>query len=268
MNGNVTVSVRSVLATGLILIGLVVAYLLGNAGGGAAPARAADQPAAAPTATVAANRTLTMVGKGQATAVPDQLVFALAVGATRPDLETALNSASTTMERVLTALAPFGVKRADVQSTGLSMYPVYDYHSSAPPTLRGYRVSQRASVLVKDLKQGGRAVSAAVSAGSNAARVNDIKLRVGDPEAVMKQARDAAVAEATAKAEQYAAAAGQELGQVLTLREVTTSNRSANQNSYGALDGLMRSADAPKAVPIRAGKQDLGVTVRVVWELA
>ena len=36
----------------------------------------------------------------------------------------------------------------------------------------------------------------------------------------MEEARDAAVAEATAKATQYAEASGQELGDVLTLREV------------------------------------------------
>ncbi|MCW2793690.1 MAG: hypothetical protein JWO76_2788 [Nocardioides sp.] len=265
MNGNVTISIRSILATGVVLIGLVTAYLLGDAGGGG-EARAADQPVVA--SATAADRTLTMVGKGQATAVPDQLVFALAVGATRPDLETALDSASRTMDRVLAALEPYGVKRADVQSTGLSMYPVYDYHAYSPPTLRGYRVSQRASVLVKELKMGGRAVSAAVAAGGNAVRVNDIKLRVGDPEAVMEQARDAAVAEATAKATQYAEATGQELGEVLTLREVTTSNRSANQNRTYELDGLMRTSSAIKAMPIRAGKQDLGVTVQVVWEFA
>lgn len=263
MNGNVTVSMRSILATGLVLMGLVVAYLLGNAGGGGEPARAALLPAAAPAASP--NRTLTMVGKGQATAVPDQLAFALAVGATRPDLETALDSASTTMDRVLAALEPYGVKRADVQSTGLSMFPVYDYHSYGPPTLRGYRVSQRASVLVRELKQGGRAVSAAVSAGGNAVRVNDIQLKVGDTEAVMKKARDAAVAEATAKAEQYAAATGQDLGEVLTLREVSTSNRSANRTPTYQLGGMMDSARAVAPMPVRAGRQDLGVTVQVVW---
>nr|WP_246416640.1 SIMPL domain-containing protein [Nocardioides luti] len=206
-----------------------------------------------------------MVGKGEASAVPDELSFALAVGATRDDLETALADASRTMDRVLGSLTAYGVAKADVQTTGLSMYPVYDYHSYGPPTLRGYKVNQRARVLVKDLKQGGKAVSAAVAAGGNAVRVNDIRLQVGDPDAVMAKARAAAVKAATAKAEQYAAAAGQDLGDVLTLKEVTTSNRSALTNTY-ELNGLMDRAAAALPVPIRAGKDDLGVTVQVVWE--
>lgn len=266
MNSNVTVSVRSIVATGVVLMGLLTAYLLGDAGGTQA-AQAADQPSAVQPVAAAARRTLTMVGEGEATAVPDQLTFALAVGATRPDLETALDAASRTMAKVLATLTPYGVKRADVQTTGLSMYPVYDYHAYAPPTLRGYRVSQRAAVLVKELKQGGRAVSAAVSAGGNSVRVSDINLKVGDPEAVMKKARDAAVAQATAKAEQYAAAAGQELGEVTTLREVGSSNRSAVAPQPYATYNLARTATMDlAALPIRAGKDDLAVTVQVVWE--
>lgn len=266
----VAVSVTSVVLTALVLLALVAAYLLGNTGEGGATAQAANQQPAAQPAAADSRRTLTMVGKGQATAVPDQLTFAVAVSATRADLETALDDASRITGRVLSALTPYGVKRADVQTTGLSMYPVYDYHSYSPPTLRGYRVSQRAVVLVKELKQGGKAVSAAVAAGGNAVRVNDILLKVGDPEAVMKKARDAAVAQATAKAEQYAAAAGQELGEVLTLREVSSSNRSAiRDQSYNAQYGMLRgSADLATVLPIRAGKNDLGVTVRLVWEFA
>jgi uncharacterized protein YggE len=171
------------------------------------------------------------------------------------------------MARVLAALTPYGVRRADVQTTGLEMYPVYDYHAYAPPTLRGYRVSQRAAVLVRELKQGGRAVGAAVAAGGNAVRVNDIRLQVGDPEAVRAKARDAAVSEATTKAEQYAAAAGQELGDVLTLREVTVSDRSAVAPQPGYLD-QGRAADLTAAVPVRAGRDELAVTVQVVWEFA
>lgn len=269
MKRNVTVSVRSlvtgVAATGVLALALVTAYLLGSAGGGGSPARAAA-PQESTAGTMPA-RTLTMVGRGTAVAVPDQLSFALSVGVTRTELETALADASRTMARVLAALTPYGVQRGDVQTTGLSMFPVYDYHSSGPPTLRGYRVQQRAAVLVKDLEQGGKAVTAAVDAGGNAVRVRDIRLKVGDPEAVLEQARDAAVAQAQAKAEQYAAAAGQELGDVLTLREVGSAKRATIRSGVMNLDAVYGRA-AKAALPVRAGKRDLAVTVQVVWEFA
>ena len=261
----VTVSVRGVLLAVVVALALLSAYLVGNAGNGGTPAQAAAPVASA---SDTHRRTLTMAGTGEGTAVPDQLSFDLAVGLMRPDLDTALADTSRVMDRVLASLQGLGIAKGDVQTTGLSMYPVYDYHQYSPPTIRGYRVSQRATVLVKELKQGGRAVSTAVATGGNVVQVSNIRLRVGDPDAAMKKARDAAVAEARTKAEQYAAAAGQELGDVVTLREVSAPRRSdvvdgyLLQNARGAMD-----LAGTKAMPIRTGKDELLVTVRVVWQL-
>ncbi|GAB3195005.1 SIMPL domain-containing protein [Nocardioides hungaricus] len=260
MNGNVTVSVRSILVAALVALALVVAYLLGGGSGGGVPAQAAEQqsePGGTP-------RQLTMTGTGEATAVPDQLSFDLAVTLKRTDLDEALSAASATMDRVLGVLADQGVARGDVQTTGLSMSPVYDYSSYAPPVLTGYRVTQRASVLVRDLKEGGAAVSAAVDAGGNDVRVGGLRLLVGDESAVMAKARDAAVAEATAKAEQYAEASGQSLGDVLTLQEVRA--KPVPTPVYATRDALS-SAAYSKALPIRAGKEKGSVTVKIVWAL-
>ncbi|WP_243059904.1 SIMPL domain-containing protein [Nocardioides sp. SR21] len=256
-----TVSVRSILVTVVVVLALLVAFLLGGAGGGGTPAQAddGDQPDAEQP------RILTMTGSGDASAVPDQLSFDLGVTVVRDDLEAALAAASTTMDRVLATLADQEVAKGDVQTTGLSMSPVYQYHQYDPPTITGYRVAQHATVIVRDLKRGGAAVTAAVGAGGNDVRVGDIKLLVGDTDAVMKRAREAAVAEATAKAEEYAAASGQALGDVLTLREVRV--KPVPTATY-ARAGYLARDEAVATVPIRAGKETGTVTVQVVWALA
>ncbi len=111
-----------------------------------------------------------------------------------------------------------------MQTTGLQMHPTYEYHDYSPPVLTGYRVTQRAQVTVRELAEGGKAVSAAIESGGNGVRATDLRLGISDPEAALAKARDAAVEAATAKAEQYAAATGQSLGDVLGLREVTSSS--------------------------------------------
>ena len=257
---SVTVSLRTLLVALLVAVALVAGYLLGGAAD--PPAHAADQG----TSDGAQPRQLTMTGKGEASAVPDQLSFALAVEVTRPDLDEAFASAGASMSRVLAELGDHGVGKGDVQTTGLSMHPVYDYHSSGPPTLRGYRVAQRARVLVDDLKRGGAAVSAAVEAGGNDVRVSDLRLLVGATDEVMAQARAAAVEEARTKAEQYAAASGQTLGGVVTVREVRSRplpTPLAQVTAYRA-----GYAGDLAAMPIRAGRDEAAVTVRIVWELA
>jgi uncharacterized protein YggE len=256
MNRSVTLSAKGVLVALVAALALVVAYLLGN-GGGTAQA-AAEKPATGHA------RTLVMTGTGRTVGVPDELSFSFSVGLVRPDLRTALAAANASMNRVLAALAGSGVKSSDVQTTGLSMNAVYDYHVSSPPTLRGYRVSQRAEVLVRDLADGGSAVTAAVNAGGNDVRVGHIGLRIADPEALLAKSRAAAVKEATAKAQEYADATGQTLGSVMSLREVHASAPAVRRLTFSA-----DSASALKgALPIRAGKDKLAVTVRIVWSFA
>jgi hypothetical protein len=266
MDSKVTVSVRSVLLTGLVLMALVTAYLLGSTGDGAvtAPAQAAEQPAAA---APDGQRLVRMVGSGEATAVPDQLTFSLAVTAKRTDLDDALADSSASLRRVLTRLEGLGVERRDVQTTGLSMNPEYDYPSYGPPVLTGYRVTQRARVLVDELADGGRAVAAAVDAGGNGVRVSGIRLQVSDPDAVLEKARDAAVAAATAKADQYAEATGQDLGEVLSIREVGTRTSGTRDLAYKAQYGGLTAAVDRMALPVRAGRDDLTVRIEVTWAL-
>ncbi|MGH3334862.1 MAG: SIMPL domain-containing protein [Nocardioides sp.] len=260
MRGDVTVSVRSILLAGLVGLGLVTAYLLGRQGDAVStPASAATQDQ-----DTRQDRRMAMVGTGEASAVPDQISFTLTATARRLDLDDAMTASSATMRRVLAELEDHGVEKADVQTTGLSMHPEYEYHAYEPPTLVGYRVTQRARVDVDELSRGGAAIAGAVDVGGNGVRVSGIRLGISDPDRLMGQARDAAVESATAKAEQYAAATGQSLGDVVSVREIgQPAQRYQPQYAYR---GVLDAAELAKALPIRAGKDDLEVRIQVVWE--
>jgi uncharacterized protein YggE len=262
MDRKLTVDVKSILIAALVLLGLVVAYLIGSADDGpgtrAAAAEEVDRP----------DRTVVMTGTGKASVVPDQLSFTVAVNVTRPDVSDAMGESNRIMARVLASLKDYGVTKKEMQTTGLSIDPVYRYYNYAPPEITGYRVGQSARVTVKDLAQAGKAITATVRAGGNAVRVRSINLGIGDRDAVLDEARDLAVLQATEKAEQYAEATGQELEEVLSLKEV----RATQPRTYPAWQGayeLSRALDTvSKAVPIRAGEEELTVRVRVVWSFA
>src|SRR5690349_24777542 len=133
MDRSVTVSVKGMLVASVVALALLVAYLLG-AGSSSAQASPTGTGTAADTSEP---RTLVTTGTGRTVGVPDELTFSLSVGLVRPDLNTALADANATMTRVLDSLDRLGVRTSDVQTTGLSMHAVYDYHSYGPPTLRG-----------------------------------------------------------------------------------------------------------------------------------
>jgi uncharacterized protein len=260
MRGNGTVSVRSILLAGLVGLALVTAYLLGARGDVvSAPASAAPEERAG-------QRLMTMVATGEASAVPEQISFTLTASARRLDLDDAMAASSATTRRVLTELADHGVEKDDVQTTGLSMHPEYRYHAYDPPTLIGYRVTQRARVEVDELTRGGPAISAAIAVGGNGVRVSGIQLGMADPDGLLKKARDAAVQSATVKAEQYAAATGQSLGEVVSIRELGRPPQRYQPQSVFAGRALA-DGELAKALPIRAGKDDLQVRIQVVWAL-
>jgi uncharacterized protein len=264
MHGEVTVSVRSVLLAALVVMALVTAYLLGGQGDGvtaAASAAPQDQDDRQ------GRRVVTMVGTGEASAVPNQVSFSLTATAQRLDLDAAMNASSATMRRVLAALGDHGVEKSDVQTTGLSMNPVYEYHTFDPPTLVGYRVTQRATVQVDELTRSGPAIGAAVEVGGNGVRVSNIRLGISDPDALLAKARDAAVRSATDKAEQYAAATGQSLGDVINVREVGRPAPRYQAMELGYPAAALRDASLDKVLPIRAGEDELDVRIQVVWAL-
>ena len=255
---------RTITLTAVAVLALLLAYLIG----------ARDEARPTPVAPVAAGTatsdlgTITMTGSGEVVAVPDQMTFKVAVTKLAPDVAKAMDQASRTMGRVLAALDRAGVERKDTESTGLSVNPEYRYVSYAPPQLTGYRVRQSMSVLVTELRDGGRAIADAVAAGGNAVRVSGIGLRIGDQDALLAEARSQAVEDATAKAQQYAEATGQPLGQVLTVREGSQPGRTVRPQA----DLVRGYASADKAaelrsVPIRAGSRDLEIKVTVVWAL-
>lgn len=260
MDRKLTVDVKSILTAGLVLLGLVVAYLIGSADDGpgtrAAAADEVDRP----------DRRVVMTGTGKASVVPDQLSFTVSVNVTRPEVSDAMGESNRIMARVLASLKDYGVTKKEMQTTGLSIDPVYRYYNYAPPEITGYRVGQSARVTVKELAEAGKAITATVRAGGNAVRVRNINLGISDRDAVLAEARDLAVEQATQKAGQYADATGQELGDVLSLKEVRATqprNYSYFQNGY-AERGVMDAA-LSKAVPIRAGEENLSVTVQVMW---
>ena len=252
--------VRSLALGAAAALTVVSAYAVGSSQADATAA--VTGPRAVSASEDAHTRTIALQGTGESTGVPDQLTFRLSVRAKADDVTTALDDASTSMRRVLGALDRADVRRRDVRTTGLSVRPDYDYSASGPPVLTGYVATQSVLVLVRELRDSGAAIAAATEAGGNAVRLSGVGLRIGDRDELLAEARDAAVAQARAKAEQYAAATGQALGPVLSVREVRARGGSPVQLDYGRA-----ALDTAAAVPIRAGSEDVKVTVAVVWEL-
>ena len=76
----------------------------------------------------------------------------------------------------------------------------------------GYTAYQNLSVTVRDAALVGALVDAFAGVAGNALTIDHIGFDVADPQPLLARARESAFADARAKAEQYAALAGRELG--------------------------------------------------------
>jgi uncharacterized protein YggE len=206
---------------------------------------------------------ITVQGQGQSEGTPDVMRLSLSVDVTRPTIQDALDASNSAVAKVMSALRNNGVAQRDIQTTGLSIDPVYAYPKNAAPRLRGYHVENSVQVKLRNLKNAGKTIAASATAAGNAVRIDGISFDLQDNVALLKSARDAAMTDAKTKAEQYAAASGRRLGKVV----VITEQQQPSYPVFAAAPSLLGSTGA-SSVPIAAGVQQVTVVVTVVYEFA
>lgn len=253
------------LAAAAVAGAVAVGGYLGTGGSAAASSTRGSTPpvTSAPAAGAAAGNTVTVDGTGKAAGAPGALDLQLEVQVTANDAAAALSSASSAMTRVQQSLRSSGVKSADLQTSGVSLQPNYDYgNNGGSPRLTGFVADESLLATLRSVSSAGATINAVVRAGGDAVRIDGVQLDLGPNSALMSEARASAFADAKAKAEQYAGLAGRSLGAVLSVTETAPATQ---PQPYGGLTPAASAAGA--AVPVQPGTQSVSVDVQVVWAL-
>jgi uncharacterized protein YggE len=216
------------------------------------PAQAVD-PATAP------EHTISVSGIGRITTVPDVADVRVGVTVTRTKVRDAQAAAATAMTAVLAALRTAGIADKDIQTTSLSLQPVYDYSSNGtPPRLTGYQIVNAVQATVRKLDTISDVIDGALAAG--ATTLDGITFRVDDPAAAEAQARDAAMKDARAKADALARAAGVSITGVASISEQSGSVPVPVPYLAGGA-----ALDKAASTPIAVGTNEVDVSVSVVY---
>ncbi|MDZ4763122.1 MAG: SIMPL domain-containing protein [Chloroflexota bacterium] len=204
--------------------------------------------------------TITVTGAGSASGEPDTAFLQLGVERLDADLGVAFSETGTVMRAVIDAVVALGIDRADIQTTGINVYPQDRYDASGANPTRAFQVSNVVQVKVRDVSQVEAVISAAVAAGANT--LYNLTFGIEDSTALAAQARLDAVADGRARAEQLAAALGVTVGRPLAIREVIGGNV---PSPY--MGGGMAMADMAAAQPVSQGQLSIGVTVEITFAL-
>lgn len=210
--------------------------------------------------TTTTQRTVTVVGTATIKSAPDEAVISLGVQTQAATAQGALNQNAERMVAVLQALFSQGIGKDDIATSYVSLYPTY---GNTGMEITGYQAANQVDVTVREMDKVGAVIDASVEAGANLS--SGISFRLSDQNQGVNEALQAAVADARSKAESLAAAGDAQLGQVVTITEM--SSPSSVPPIYYERDA-MAGAGGAVSTPIQPPTLETQVSVSVTWELA
>jgi uncharacterized protein YggE len=235
-----------------------------------------------------------VVGEAVRSAAPDMVELTVGAQNTATSVTQALRDNAARMLHVVQAFTAMGINQADIETTGLSVYPLYSspYQQAGQPQpaglgaypqtgqggiygevqpIVGYYVSSSVKVSLRDASRSGEFLDAAIGAGANFCIGLSFRLR--DESAVHRATLEAASKDAQAKAEAVAAAVGKLLGDPVTVAADTFSptrggglmgtGQPAPQGFFGA--PLAGTNITPMAVS--PGELTFGARVQIMYQL-
>jgi hypothetical protein len=205
---------------------------------------------------------LSVSGEGRASAAPDVAVLGLGVSAKASTVDAANSQAQEAMSDLLDSLEANGVQEKDIQTTSFSIHPEYDYRNDEQ-VLTGYRVSHMLQVKVRDIDKAGEVIDDAVEAGGDLLQVQSISFTIDDTTALRSEAREEAVTDAQAKAEELATLAGVTLGDPTYITESTSTPYT--QPYYDGRFGY--AAEAEAVTEISVGELEVVVSVNITYAI-
>ena len=170
------------------------------------------------------NAVLTISADGRSIRAPDLAVFNAGVTTQAKTAAAALSENAERMNAVIAALKASGIADRDIQTSNLSVNPVYgqpraDEHGniSGEPVIMGYQATNQVEVRQRKIGNYGKTIDTLVSAGAN--QVSGPSFQLDNPDVASDEARIDAMKKARARAELYAKAAGLSVRRILTLSD-------------------------------------------------
>ncbi|MCU0828258.1 MAG: SIMPL domain-containing protein [Tabrizicola sp.] len=198
---------------------------------------------------------ISVTATGTVEAAPDMATLSIGVTTQGDTAAAAMAANSSSVEAVMARLAAAGIEARDMQTSNLSLYPNWSDGSSTAAVV-SYVVSNQLTIRIRQLDSLGTVLDAAITDGANT--LNGLTFGLADPDPAMNEARKAAVAEARARAELLAEAAGVKLGKIVAITEGSAWTDPAP---------MFRAEVSAAPVPVAGGELGLSASVIVQYEI-
>ena len=155
-------------------------------------------------------------GSSEIRVEPDTLELSLVVEATDPKLDAAKARVDERARKLVDACRQLGIADADIIAATLQIGPAYDY-TGGRTKLIGTRVARPIDVKLRDFEKYSELIQAVVASGVE--RIDATTMSSSQQAKILQDAQQAALADARARAERFAAASGRKLGEAYSISE-------------------------------------------------
>jgi hypothetical protein len=204
---------------------------------------------------------VTVTGTGRVERAADVARATFVIEGSRPSAAEARAVAARVATDVLEALARAGIPATDTRTAGIDVSPEWE-HDGTRAIRKGFTVTNRIAVVIRDLELVGAVLDAGLEAGATGLDAVAFQLADTTPDAA--EARRLAVADARARAETIAAAAGATLGSLVAIAEGTQAMPLGRPELR--LAALSDASFSP--TPVLPGTIEVTVSVTAEWALA
>jgi uncharacterized protein len=204
---------------------------------------------------------ITVTGEGTVSVAPDMAIINFGVLKNAPTARQALDDANKALAEALADLKAKGIEARDLQTSGFSVSPQFDYSSKngTAPKLTGYQVSNMLTVRVRDITALGKVLDDAVTNGINSG--GSLSFGNSKQKDLVADARKAAVADAIAKAKALTEAAGVSTGDILSISE------EGQVMPPVPMVRMAMAKEATDSVPVEAGESEYHARVTVTFAI-
>ena len=208
------------------------------------------------------NSTLFVSGIASNQTKPDKVIVSLGVETTDTTAQAALTSNSNLMNKVLESLKAAGVQENETSTSTFNITPNYNYSSNNNQgRLIGFTVSNSIQIESSNIESVSKWIDAAVSAGAN--NVNNIYFSLSNQKSdMMKNSLlKEAIDNAKLKADIAANAAGLK---VIGVKSITV-GEAGSPPPVPIYNAKAFDGEAESPTPIISGKQEISVTVSIIY---
>ena len=205
---------------------------------------------------------ITVSGKGIIKVKPDTAYIRVGVETRGADAKKAQQENARVMENVTAKLKSLGIKDDDVKTVTYSLYPLERYDEKTKKSyVYEYRVNNIVEVTVRDIDSTGAVIDGVSAVGSN--KISSIRFGIEDTDEYYSQALNAAVVNASGKAEAIAKGLGVTLKGAVNVQEISSGGPMVVRGTVD-LAKTMEMADMA-ATPISTGELEISAMVSVQY---